>query len=411
MENTFENFTNIFKDEKLRYYIKMIEKDNLFMLYTNNIASFVEYKDELINKILRLDYSVFEKETLKQTFYFNKQKSVEKYKDILFDDKKKYIFRYYPAGIQLTLLFDKENWYICYPYNIIKIGEKYSEPFMTVWEKYISNNTLQNLDKNNCYHFIITKKFQLVNGIPAQEDQIVFLFATTKYTNNYLDFDFPLIFHDKEYTVQSNEELISIVKRLNVSTITHKKLIYGGFIIYKDNEQYVSYTSIFNFIRSHLSNFKNVYWNYIDLYQGNLLYKILPYLNEFNKEIIDCIHKSFKIITKEILNIYHMTRKHKNPEIYKHLTKPYKDVLFEIHKVYINNKSTNDDSSIDTTSISYIDVHSILKSYPLLELLKIFEDRQKIISGMINDSIKVNSIFDSSDSNVITLSHLLSENE
>ena len=153
-----------------------------------------------------------------------------------------------------------------------------------------------------------------------------------------------------------------------------------------------------------------MYWNYLELYKENLLSRILPYLTEYHKEITDCVHKSLKILTKEILNIYHLTRKHKNENIYKHLSKSFKDILFEIHKIYINNKSLGSDNFLDSTSITYMDVHQIIKNYPILDLLKIFEDRHKLIDSLNMDNIKIENILEPNDSYIITLTHLL-ENE
>jgi hypothetical protein len=63
-------------------------------------------------------------------------------------------------------------------------------------------------------------------------------------------------------------------------------------------------------------------------------------------------------MSREILDIYHMTRKKKNSELYTLLPHSYRQIMYQLHSDYIDQKN----SSIDNT-VTETDIELIAKSY------------------------------------------------
>ena len=58
-------------------------------------------------------------------------------------------------------------------------------------------------------------------------------------------------------------------------------------------------------------NNSNIYQCYLELYQKDKLQFYLPFVTKYYYDIIKRINNSMRTLSKEILNIYHVTRKKK----------------------------------------------------------------------------------------------------
>jgi hypothetical protein len=130
----------------------------------------------------------------------------------------------------------------------------------------------------------------------------------------------------------------------------------------------------------------NIYQNYLELYQNGKLVDYLPYFSKYTNEIVHRINMSMKTLSREILNIYHATRKKKNKDLYDILTEQYKKILYSIHGLYINIRKTDfiNGHEIDereSKSITVHDVYYYLKSLPPDQLRQLYHDRLDMLEN------------------------------
>jgi hypothetical protein len=158
------------------------------------------------------------------------------------------------------------------------------------------------------------------------------------------------------------------------------------------------YTNIYKFILCNLPKNKNQYWNYLELYQCNKLYDILPYVHKYPYGTIHRIHNSIQLLSGEILNIYHLTRNKKNELLYNSLTKSYKSIIYDLHSTYINNKLRN-----KMMSIRFDNVYYYLKHTKPEILRQIFFDRKILIEKLLKTKFDIKRIISTNDTDNIDL--------
>ena len=101
---------------------------------------------------------------------------------------------------------------------------------------------------------------------------------------------------------------------------------------------------------------------------------------------------SIKIISKEILNIYHLTRKKSNGELYNKLSLNYKKILFDLHKIFITtrqNEEIVDDFLGDKKSINNDIIYKYLKKMNFDTLIFIYNDRDVLYEYLKNNEINI----------------------
>ena len=108
---------------------------------------------------------------------------------------------------------------------------------------------------------------------------------------------------------------------------------------------------------------------------------------------------SMKTLSREILNIYHTTRKKKNGDIYDCLPDSYKKILYGIHGLYIKGRKKDflNGEAIEGNDIKSITVHDIyyyLKNLSPDQLKQIYLDRTELIKNMeIVPHLNMNCIY------------------
>ena len=95
---------------------------------------------------------------------------------------------------------------------------------------------------------------------------------------------------------------------------------------------------------------------------------------------------SMKTISREILNIYHTTRKKKHQELYKQLPESYKKILYGLHGVYINSKkkeiiNRKPIEYDETKSITVHDVYYYVKELTSYQLIELFKERIQLLKN------------------------------
>lgn len=98
-----------------------------------------------------------------------------------------------------------------------------------------------------------------------------------------------------------------------------------------------------------------------------------------------------------------MTRGKKNEEVYNNLTNQYKKCLYEIHGMYIKNRTQDFVNGMNHTneqqmegnnnrSINVFDVYKYLKQLPFNELRQVYYDRVKMLPDTKNTFFNRNCI-------------------
>jgi L-cysteine desulfidase len=203
----------------------------------------------------------------------------------------------------------------------------------------------------------------------------------------------------------------------------NKSLSFGGYFIkipylFGNKQQYmccVIRSNLYKHILSILPKNDNKYISYLELYQKNELSDVIVYIHKYPNDVIRRINMAIRTLSKEILNIYHLTRKKQNIVLYTNLSRGYKKVLFELHKIYVTQKhleisskqSKNGAQLIEKKSISVDVVYDYLKSINVSDLIQIFKDRTEIINALVDENYKLYNIFNLNDIYIVTQIELM----
>jgi hypothetical protein len=190
------------------------------------------------------------------------------------------------------------------------------------------------------------------------------------------------------------DELLMGLYRANESDMTYRKLTTRGYLMKirngGDEATSINFeTDLYTSINKYFKNKKNIHQVYLELYQKDRLNDILPYITSHYTDIVRRINMSLKTLAKEILNIYFMTRNHKNDKLYDSLPKIYKDTLFNLHKVFIVKRdedmhNADEMGLIEKRSLTVDNVYGYLKGLNALNLVKVYLDRNKLLVDIKN---------------------------
>jgi hypothetical protein len=232
--------------------------------------------------------------------------------------------------------------------------------------------------------------------------------------------------YEKKYNFNSINELYESVNLMNNMSISNKNIQFGGYCIKFYNDDKTTFTihliktDIYKYVISLINNYPNYsnkYKFFLKLYQNNTLSIVLQYFHKYPVDVIRRIHMSIKTLSLEILNIYHLTRKKQNTELYDILSIGYKKILYNLHKIYVQNKFTDtkksfnkNDLFIEKKSINDIIVYDYLKQMNHDELVELFENRKILIDNLQKNNINHNNITLKYNLDIITLTELMFTN-
>lgn len=386
-ENNILNYFNI----KLKCSNIIIKKiDDLYVLIVNKISNNLLHSDDMINKIMHnINYCIFNNNIT--FFYINYKKYII---NILHDSqiinelKKNWnkINIYENIGIN-TIFFNYNNiiyFYDTYENTIIQINRI----------NYINNNFIKlNLDikdrmivnvnilLNKYTHLLYYKNNEINNTILLNKNTINFLC--------YDDFIFNL-----ENISKQNE--------------TKKKLTINGYIIKYEDKEYIFNTYIYQKINDLMVNIRNINKAYLELYKNDNLKIIINHMTPYTQEIIKRVNTSIKTLSRELLNIYHITRKKLNPDLYNILSNNYRTILFDLHKIFIytrkqeNESENNDDFLTIKKSLTHEIIYKYLKKININLLSNIYIDRLQLLNDIQNIKIDVDNMkFDTNEFKVL----------
>jgi hypothetical protein len=195
---------------------------------------------------------------------------------------------------------------------------------------------------------------------------------------------------NKLENINNLEELITKLDKLNTKNKKKRKIECNGYkIIYENNNiRQIGeiYIDIYNKLINDIPDSNNIYESFLVLFHNNRLNEVLPYITNYPKEIKIRIENSLYTISHDILNIYHATRKHKNPDLYNKLPESYKKIIYELHNIYITDKKIDilmNHKYKEKISIQTIDVFRYLKTINITLLKQIYYDRNELMNDDI----------------------------
>lgn len=291
--------------------------------------------------------------------------------------------------------------------------------------------------KSKIYHFLIKhNKFKKICCHSSNDNGISLIWVTDKKCNILNpekiteDIIVKKIPYEKKIYFSCLDELLTSVDILNNDCIMTKTIQFGGYHvkIYNQNQNTkfalcVLTPEIYNYILTtvytnsqiiHQINQINPHKIFMELYQHDKLTEILPYLHKYPAAVVERINKSVKTLAKEILNIYHLTRKQQNSNLYDALSSEYKIILFNLHKIYVNQKysefivkNTETDKMLEKKSISVDIVYGYLKGMKTCDLLDLFETRIALIKKLQDIKFNFNGVLIIENIYIITQTELM----
>lgn len=405
------------KDNNAYYHINVKEDDNLCMLYYNDIPSSgisSNYSSDEQQRIEELQQScrslIIDKETLKPvTSQFNKilynDDALETLKNVNWENVS--VQKCY-EGTMLLLFNHKDRWYLS-TRRCLDAGESvwvknksYKEMFDEALTSDTNDFSYDKLDKNLCYQFILihyqNKNIVSYNHLGNEYKELYHILTLEKYTFKEVDYKIDGVNYVENVDFENLEQVINNLNEISEQDESQYSISTEGYIlrVYKDKEKkepvepftiFKLQTPIYQRIMKMKPNNSNIHQSYLELYQKDKLIEFLPFFSKFNNNIIKRIHIAMKNMSKEILDLYHMTRKKKNPQIYNTVPDQYKNVLYGLHGLYINHRKQDfkDETNIGedhiSKSINVHDVYHYIKSLPFNELKQLFYERTYYMIG------------------------------
>lgn len=294
-----------------------------------------------------------------------------------------------------------------------------NQSYKELFEETIGENIYNVLNPNYCYVFILVhyKNKNIVNYNQPFKYQNryykhLYLSSVTikgtfdEITLNRNQYNLPNVLWTEEIKFQNVEEMLNNLKTNNDRDVASKNITTEGYAmkIYSDSNKQGKFiigklqTEIYRYIMNSKPNVQNVYQIYLEFYKQDKLTELLPYFYKGKNSIVLKIHNSMKILTKEMLELYHMTRNKRNEALYELMPKIYKKVLYDLHGLYIKNKKGDEQENVNyeltptntitdekqldnklNKSINIHDVYNFLKTMPLKQIIKIFQEREKLV--------------------------------
>jgi hypothetical protein len=426
---------NIFKTELIKHKnnyclnINEFPELGLAVIYSDDNYTKQNTIDDFTNNLVQYTKCIiFDCVTLKPivSFYNNElvNSNAMQFINDNFDNLQ--VTKYCGYGKRICLFYFNNKWLICHSKNIYEIDslDEICILFINQLNQYID---IIDIDNTYIYHFLLKhimfRKFGY-NNFQKQNTYLSLLWICDNNTNLIDDnlliepkFDKFIKISEKKIYFSCFDELLLSLDTLNNDCILNKNINYYGYHIkIKINNKYICcflQSDIYNNLKTFVPQHKNQHINFLELYQYNRLNNILPFLYKYPYDVLRRINSSLKIISKELLNIYHITRKKKNSNLYDILPVIYKKILFNLHNIYVDQKYKNqklknynhdhddyddDDDDyhnffINKKCITIDIVYNYIKNIKNNELLIIFRDRNTLLNNIKNiDIIKDTNI-------------------
>jgi len=401
IEEIKQNITNFNHDNEYTNddnVIKISYKEDEFhmIIYSENNQRSGNYIDDETKSI------IIDKTTLQPIVtQFNKLYYNGETEDFLYDKNwNDVVVKKCFEGTMIIVFYSHDKWYVC-TRKCLDAKKSYWIHNMSYYDLFMESINdkfaLEDLDKNLCYHFILIhylNKNIVDYSVYGEHYKLVALAMTTeKHTFQRVQYHIndKVLYPD----IMKFNNIIEAQKALrNISDgdMDTYNISTEGFIIEHYNNGKLTLlklqTPIYNYISSVKPNVSNCDEMFLELYQYDNLVSVVPYFSDHCSEVVNRIHSAVKTMSMEILNFYHLTRSHKNEELYESLPSSYKTALYKIHGLYLykikkENEKLNNAIVVDEfreqKSITVHDVYICLKQLEPYVLRKMFTDRLDLL--------------------------------
>lgn len=388
--------------------IYIFEHDSLKLIYTNKINFNLHHSNNIIDYILHnIEFILIDSNYNIITFLtknINLDKSTTQLLNNNWGECK--VYTNYIGIYCIFLYFNQKKYYIT-KYRI----DDYENSIMmqivpNIFDNIINNDSNGSNDSNEnikiIHKIIVSQRLKHILCYGSEFNQINNIsYEPNDYQIYYSCYD--------ELEYEHNEN----IKKME----NNKKLFNAGYIIVYKNNKYLLPNKIYEKVSNLLPKYSNINKIYMDLYKSDNLNYVINYLSLYPSDIIKRINLSFKTISREYLNIYHMTRKKSHPEIYEKLNEVNKKILYDFHTIFITTRqneyiiNTDRNDYYDKKSLSIDTVYKYFKKIDIDLLEKIYLNRNELIKSIKevfnNNDFK---IFFEDCINTKTISYLLNKN-
>jgi len=393
------------KKELLQFNVNTKEDDQVCLLYTNDDGPSNQVADSCRSLIL-------DKTTLQPIgTQFNKILYNDDAMPVLLtSDWNKVVVQRCYEGTMLLVFNHNDKWYVSTRRCLDAGSSTWIKglSYMDQFNEATKNKfTFDDLNPNYCYHFILIhyKNMNIINYSQFGQEykEVLHVMTTEKNTLNEVTNH---KINDQVLTITSENaanlnEILDELNKINQKDTATRSISSEGFIfrVYSGEVRKSSFnvyklqTNIYKTLMGLKPNNPNIHQNYLELYQKDKLTEFIPYFTQYNTEIITRVHTAMRTVGKEILNLYHGTRKQKNQNLYNLLGTQYKKVLYLLHGVYVKHRKTDfpensteikEKEQMESRAVNIHDVYYLLKNLPANELKQLFYERMRFILSDVN---------------------------
>lgn len=382
--------------------------NNFIIIYTNNISENLHHVNKYLNRVLhQFKIAVFDSKSFLPIFYLEKSindaeticknnentyfksyvyNKLNMFPDGVFDKNKIRIHKNY-IGSYIVIFNHNGTWYFTYSNNIYELRPSNHPILFQHIHRHINR-----LDSNLCYHLILVDN-RLRKIIPpyCNTNHIVFIKSTEKYTliENYKN-TYNFFVDNKQIYFSCMDELYFQLEVIDQKNIRSRKIINRGFLMKIKDGNYddicLSFdTKTYKNIISMIPRGLHLHEIHLYFYQTDKLNDFLQHVDDAYNDMIKRINIAMTTMSREILDIYHMTRQKKNSQLYCLLPHSYRQILYQLHSDYIahkNNKEINSSNFENKVSVSVDDVYIKLKCIDISLLSELFRDREIVIKNI-----------------------------
>lgn len=305
---------------------------------------------------------------------------------------------------RVCMFYFEENWYVVHSGGLSLVNSETNDVIARILSSTIS---LDKLDIRLSYHLLVRHTSLRKLGMAFESyDRATVTKLWMCDGLRVIRIGMDDIEEEKSITFSCMDELLTALDVLNYNDMTAKRITYGGYMVKvydKRNCRYsvvLLHTMIMKFVLESIPNYDNQYRNYVEMYQLNVLNDVLPYIHKYSVDVIKRINVSFRTLAKEVVNLYHLTRKKQNIGLYDRLTQSFRKILYDLHKIYVGDggekrskrkesqvsceewehERSRDDDIYDKKSISVEIVYNHLKKMKSHELIQMFFDRKYLMT-------------------------------
>lgn len=390
------------------------DSGTLSMFNTVHVSHNLRNSDKLIDNVTRYVKScVVDRSTLLPLVYTNKHTEylqdsnyhtfdtihTVQERDYLKDKDTISFYKNY-IGQYMVLFNHNDKWLVTDGSTVTSLESDADDVVCLFCETLKNKTNVDDLDKNYSYHFIFAHH-RLNRPVVYPQwgpefSELVHLKTVEKYTLKAVtDYTFKNNFiHNNRLYFSCLDELLMHVDGINKHDTLHKQLTTKGVLMVigsgtaDTDEIMIDFnTDLYRRISTHFENCDNLHHIHLKIYQQDKCNDVLPYVTDNYTNIIRRINISIKTLSKEILNIYFLTRNKNNTDLYDVLSKHYKDCLFNIHKIFMQ-KRTEDlrnvdgDGLMEKRSVTVDNVYKHLKSLSTTSLINLYVDRESLLESI-----------------------------